>query len=72
LQSFDVGFTWQYNTGTNTVTMLSVYLEPPTDAQYADLIGGFASTVPEPATWVLMIVGFGGMFALRRRIGAIA
>jgi len=72
LQSFDVGFTWQYNTSTNTVTMLSEYLEGPTDAQYQDLIGGFASTVPEPATWVLMIVGFGGMFALRRRIGAIA
>jgi hypothetical protein len=72
LQSFDVGFTWQYSTSTNTVTMLNEYLEGPTDAQYQDLIGGFASTVPEPATWVLMIVGFAGMFALRRRIGAIA
>jgi hypothetical protein len=72
LQSFDVGFTWQYDTGTNTVTMLSEYLEGPTDGQYQDLIGGFASTVPEPATWVLMIFGFAGMFVLRRGVGGIA
>jgi hypothetical protein len=72
LESFDGGFTWEYNTATNTVVAVTEYLEDPTDAQYKDLIAGFASTIPEPATWVLMIVGFGGMFALRRRVGAIA
>jgi hypothetical protein len=33
-----------------------------------------ALTVPEPSTWAMMLVGFGGLalFAARRRRGALA
>jgi hypothetical protein len=72
LQSFDAGFAWTYSTESNTVTGLVEYLEPPTDAQYQDLVGGFAKAIPEPATWVLMIAGFGGLVVLRRRAVAVA
>jgi len=30
-------------------------------------IGGIAAVVPEPATWAMMIIGFGGVGALMRR-----
>jgi hypothetical protein len=72
LQSFDAGFTWEYSTASNSVTDISEYLEEPTDPQYADLIGGFEKAIPEPATWILMIAGFGGLVVLRRRAVAVA
>jgi hypothetical protein len=50
-------------------------LTPPfdgeTSANRASLTGGFAGAVPEPASWALLIAGFGmvGMAARRRRQG---
>ena len=70
LQGFDAGFTWEYNTTTGQVQDIEEYLEEPTDPQYADLVGGFAKAIPEPATWVLMIAGFAGLFVVRRRVVA--
>lgn len=72
LQSFDGGFTWQYNTATNTVTAITEYLEPPTDAQYKDLVGGFSASIPELPAWALLLTGFAGIALLRRGVGAIA
>ncbi|MDZ4375403.1 MAG: PEPxxWA-CTERM sorting domain-containing protein [Phenylobacterium sp.] len=37
------------------------------DFQAANLTGSFAGAIPEPGTWALMIMGFGGAGAMLRR-----
>lgn len=71
-QSFDGGFTWRYNTGNMTVDMLMANNANPGAALYNNLIGGFATQVPEPSTWALLLIGFGGVVFLRRGAGATA
>ena len=42
------------------------------ETPYTPVVGGGGGGVPEPATWALMLLGFGGVgFALRRKARAI-
>lgn len=66
LQAFDGGFSWDYDTKNNDVENLMATAGSPPDKYYKDIIGGFAATVPEPSTWVLLIAGFAGVVFLRR------
>lgn len=66
-------YTFQINTGLATPGVLYFGV---TDGQYADNGGGFRITisqVPEPATWAMLIAGFGMVgFAARRRVALAA
>ena len=55
---------------TQTLTFLSIGTPdglPPMAA-----LDGVSLTVPEPATWAMMLLGFGGMGATLRRRRAVA
>lgn len=69
-QSFDGGFTWRYNTANNNVDMLMAAAGNPPAALYANIIGGFATQIPEPSTWALLLAGFAGIVVFRRRAAA--
>ncbi len=71
-QSFDGGFMWRYNTTNNNVDMLAAINGNPPAALYANIIGGFATSIPEPSTWTLLVAGFAGVAFLRRGVGATA
>jgi hypothetical protein len=67
-------YTFQINTGTAVPSTLYFGV---TDGQYSDNGGGFRvtiSNVPEPASWALLIAGFGltGAAMRRRRQVAVA
>jgi hypothetical protein len=53
-------------TGGDVFTHASYQVSDPTPLGQVR-IGGVAAVVPEPATWAMMIVGFGGLGALLRR-----
>jgi PEP-CTERM motif len=69
-QAFDGGFSWQYNTTNNDVENIMAIAGNPPDKYYKDIIGGFATSAPEPSTWVLLLAGFGGIVFLRRGANA--
>jgi len=49
--------------GTNTLSFLSQDANSP----YGAVVGGISiSAVPEPATWVMLILGFGGIGLMLR------
>lgn len=52
------GFSWTYvqGTGVKDITSLGAGVFP-TDAEYKDLIGGFATKIPEPSTLTLLFLG---------------
>jgi hypothetical protein len=67
---FDIGFSWDWSnsTGNGVVSNLDYINNGPTDADYADIIGGFASKVPEPSSWILMAGALAGLgMGVRRR-----
>lgn len=51
------GFSWEYSKTNNTVSNIKALTASPTDAQYKNIIGGFASSVPEPWSASLALVG---------------
>jgi PEP-CTERM motif len=74
------GFTgWMYQTFTFTATGTSEALSflangSPGEPPFALLDGVTMTAVPEPSTWAMMLIGFGGLgfAAYRRRRGAVA
>jgi hypothetical protein len=74
------GFTgWMYQTFTFTATSTSEVLSffadgSPGEPPFALLDGITLTAVPEPSTWAMMLIGFGGLgfAAYRRRRGAVA
>jgi hypothetical protein len=67
----NMGFRVYYDFGGAKVT--SVTFGSTNDAFEFDGIGGNVAAIPEPGTWALMIMGFGGAGAmLRRRKAALA
>jgi hypothetical protein len=61
-----------FQAGLNTLDFVILDTGPPS-AMRVDNLSGTAAVVPEPATWALMILGFGSAGAtLRRRRGAAA
>jgi hypothetical protein len=59
--SFHQGFSWNWSNASGTgvvsgITSLGANVFP-TDAEYKNIIGGFAKAVPEPGTFVLLAVG---------------
>ena len=69
-QGFDGGFSWTWTKGTG-VTNINTFANAPTNAQYANIIGGFASAVaPEPSNLWLLALGLGLVLAKRKqRVG---
>lgn len=65
-QAFDGGFSWTWTKGTG-VTNITTFNTAPTNAQYANIIGGFAYAVPEPSSLWLVALGAGFVLARRRR-----
>ena len=59
--AFEGGFSWGFSistNGTQTVTApVSLGAANPTAAEYANIIGGFATSVPEPTTISLLAIG---------------
>jgi len=66
LQGFDGGFSWTWTKGTG-VTNINTFNNAPTNAQYANIIGGFASSVPEPSSLWIVALGLGFVAAKRVR-----
>jgi len=59
--------------GLNTLDFVILDTGPPSAMRVDNLAGSAATVVPEPATWALMILGFGSAgAALRRRRGVAA
>jgi hypothetical protein len=57
---FEGGFTWGFDISTNGIrnaTAPTVLAGGPTAAQYQNIIGGFATSVPEPTTMALFAFG---------------
>jgi hypothetical protein len=56
--AWEGGFSWTYTEGSGVSNIASLGAGVnPTDAQYKDIIGGFASKTPEPSPWILICVG---------------
>jgi hypothetical protein len=67
---FDIGFSWDWSnsTGNGVVSNLDYINRGPNDSEYADLIGGFLTSVPEPSSWLLMAGALAGLaVGVRRR-----
>jgi len=70
--SFHEGFSWDFSITLGPVVVsaagnLQALANPPGNALYQNLIGGFATAVPEPQSWALMIVGLLSVLQLARR-----
>ena len=73
LHSFHEGFSWDFSitllpVSVSSATNLKVLAGLPGNADYQNLIGGFATAVPEPQVWILMLAGLG---LLARRCRAL-
>lgn len=64
--SWHEGFTWTYTASTNSVGGVAALAAFPADTQYKDIIGGFATAIPEPAAAPLLLLGL-ALLALKRR-----
>lgn len=60
--SWHGGFTWTYSKDNNNVTGIASLNGDPTNAQYKDIIGGFATSIPEPSSAMLLVPGLLGLF----------
>jgi hypothetical protein len=69
--AFEGGFTWGFTISTNGVrnaTAPTALAGGPTAAQYQNIIGGFATSVPEPAAIAFFALGtLAFRFAVRRK-----
>jgi hypothetical protein len=71
--SFHPGFTWNFIADADnnpTVVQVRLLTAAPTAAEFQNLTGGFATSVPEPSTAVTVVIGASGLLALglhRRR-----
>jgi len=75
--SFHEGFSWDFSITLGPVMVskadnLKALAGLPGNADYQNLIGGFATAVPEPKSWLVMLVGLVGLavVASRRRARA--
>ena len=70
--AFEGGFSWTLSIAANgTVTVgapVSLNGANPTAAQYTNIIGGFATSIPEPSTILFLFSGTLPLIALRRKI----
>jgi hypothetical protein len=66
-QAFDGGFTWNWAQATNSVTGIAALAGNPTAAQYQNIIAGFATRVPEPASMTLLAGGMLMLAGMARR-----
>jgi hypothetical protein len=71
-------YTYTWNSGSSTSATLSL-TDTNTSGPYNDFVLddlSFSSTVPEPSTWAMMLIGFGGLgftgYRRMRKAGAIA
>jgi hypothetical protein len=66
--AFEGGFSWTFTqgSGVSNITSLGVGVNP-TDAQYKNIIGGFATSVPEPASTALLCAGLLSLAVYCRR-----
>ena len=65
--SWHEGFKWTYTDATTSVSGIEALNFFPGDPLYKDLIGGFATAVPEPAPALLLLLGLSSLFGLRWR-----
>jgi len=64
--AFEGGFSWKYLTASGTVEDPKVINGDPPDKYYKDIIGKFATSVPEPSMLWLMAFGVAGLALFRR------
>jgi hypothetical protein len=71
-QGFDGGFMWDYITANKDVENLKVIAGNPPDKYFKDIIGGFATKIPEPSSMLTTITGLLGLVLLiyKRPVGA--
>jgi hypothetical protein len=55
--AFEGGFSWVYTSKTGTVGSIMFLTGDPTDANYKNIIGGFAASVPEPRQSAMLLLG---------------
>ena len=70
--AFEGGFSWGFSkdgTGAVTVTPPVALGANPVAAEYANLIGGFATAIPEPSTLCLLALGALALVTAARRRG---
>src|ERR1017187_2958395 len=70
--AFEGGFSWGFSkaaNGTITVTPPAALGANPVAAEYANLIGGFATSIPEPSTLCLLALGALALVTAARRRG---
>lgn len=66
LHGWHPGFKWTYTESTGKAGGLGSIEGAPGDKLYKDIIGGFVTAVPEPATVALWLLGLGALAARRR------
>ena len=73
LHSFHTGFTWNFISSAANVPKVqgvAFLTATPTDAEFKDITGSFATHVPEPDAMVTALLGLSALFALGMRKGS--